>query len=172
MFIKNYGLFWRADEINWNPGSGQKNEFRLLGRRGKIQPKLRLCDFRYQQGIYILYGNYGPYYVGLTMANERGIGQRLKEHLNDDHEGYWDRFSWFGFRDVLKGTESGICKLKKLAGLAVGQPTHVIRDVEALLIRSMSLMNVNHNNFYSAEEWFQVKKDEVEKYVSRSDRSK
>jgi hypothetical protein len=94
MFIKNFGLFWRADEIDWAPGKGSKGVFRLLGRRGINNPGLRLADFRYQKGIYILYGNHGPYYVGLT--KRRGLGQRLKEHLADQHAGQWDRFSWFG----------------------------------------------------------------------------
>ncbi len=32
MQVTSYGLFWRADEIEWFPGHGNRNEFRLLGR--------------------------------------------------------------------------------------------------------------------------------------------
>src|SRR4051794_10537989 len=78
VFIKNFGQFWRFDEINWFPGKGAKGAFRLLGRQGKNIPGLRLADFRYQQGIYILYGNHGPYYTGLT--TRQGLGRRLKDH--------------------------------------------------------------------------------------------
>jgi hypothetical protein len=49
MFIKNFGLFWRADEVNWNPDKGIRRRFRLLGRRGKILPGPQLADFRLQQ---------------------------------------------------------------------------------------------------------------------------
>ena len=80
MFIKNFGLFWRADEVDWNPGKGKKGAFRLLGRQGSNLPGLRLADFRHQQGIYILYGNHGPYYVGLT--KNQGFGKRLLDHWN------------------------------------------------------------------------------------------
>src|SRR6476659_4998696 len=98
MVIQSYGLFWRRDEVTWHPGAGKKKAFRLLGRRGTNRPGLRLSDFRDQQGIYVLYGNYGPHYVGLT--RKRGLGQRLKDHTGDEHWDRWDRFSWFGFCQV------------------------------------------------------------------------
>ena len=111
VFIKSFGLFWRADEVDWNPGKGAKGAFRLLGHRGVNLPGLRVADFRYQQGIYILHGNHGPYYVGLT--KKQGLGKRLKDHLTDDHADMWDRSSWFGFCSVLKGKDDGgLCKLK------------------------------------------------------------
>jgi hypothetical protein len=28
----------------------------------------------------------------------------LKNHLTDEHSNAWDRFSWFGFRKILTGT--------------------------------------------------------------------
>jgi hypothetical protein len=166
MFIKNFGQFWRADEVDWYPGSGAKGAFRLLGRKGKNLPGLKLADFRYQQGIYILYGNHGPYYIGLT--REQGFGKRLQDHLVDDHAERWDRFSWFGFQRVLSGKdEHGICKLKGLAGVAVGEPSTVIRDVEALLIRAMGLSNIAQTQFSEADEWVQVKLDEMERYLEK-----
>jgi hypothetical protein len=70
MAIKSFGLFWRRDEVNWNPGKGVKGGFRLLGRSGENLPGLRVANFREQLGIYILYGNHGPYYVGLTKKGE------------------------------------------------------------------------------------------------------
>ena len=66
MRITSFGLFWRASEIDWDPGSGAKDVFRLLGRIGTNKGTLRMCDFRHQRGIYILYNDYGAYYVGLT----------------------------------------------------------------------------------------------------------
>lgn len=64
MIISSYGLFWRADEVEWFPGYGKT--FRLYGRRGKTGKSLQMCDFWRQEGIYILYGNLGSYYGGLT----------------------------------------------------------------------------------------------------------
>jgi hypothetical protein len=129
VFVKSYGLFWRRDEVEWNPGTGTKGGFRLLGRQGKYLPGLRLADFRHQKGIYILYGNHGPYYVGLT--KKQGLGNRLKDHLYDSHGGEWDRFSWFGFRAVLATTDHyGLCKLGKMAQAVIGNPESVITDVE------------------------------------------
>ena len=51
MQVTSFGLFWRADEIEWFPGMGNKNEFRILGRIGKNRPGIRIADFRRQQGI-------------------------------------------------------------------------------------------------------------------------
>lgn len=165
MFIKSFGLFWSADEVEWNPGYGGK--FRLLGRSGKILPALRVADFRDQLGIYILYGNPGPYYVGLT--KKQGLGKRLKQHRENEHKGKWDRFSWFGFCAVLKGKDNdGLCKLAKMAQIAVGNPTSVITDVEALLIRAMGLQpNAAQPKFENAEEWKQIKALEHEHFMSK-----
>lgn len=166
MFVKNFGLFWRRDEVEWFPGKGVKGGFRLLGRRGQNLPGLRIADFRHQQGIYILYGNHGPYYVGLT--KKMGLGNRLKDHLNDDHSEKWDRFSWFGFGTVLTGTdENGICRLRQMAQVAIGKPDFVITDVEALLIRAMGLRNINQNNFKNADEWLQIQIDELDYYLGK-----
>ena len=166
MFIKSFGLFWRTDEVDWNPGKGARGAFRLLGRKGVNLPGRRLADFRYQQGIYILYGNLGPYYVGLT--KKQGLGKRLKDHLTDDHAGHWDRFSWFGFCSVLKGKDNdGFCRLASLARVTVGDPQFVITDVEALLIRAMGLKNINQNNFHEAEEWTQIKAHEADRLLEK-----
>jgi hypothetical protein len=163
MIIRAYGLFWRADEITWSPGKGKAGEFRLLGRRGTNLPTRRVADFRQQRGLYILYGDYGPYYVGLTKKQD--LGKRLKDHLDDHHADRWDRFSWFGFRQVLKTTENGLCKLKALPSLSLGAPEAAIADMEALLIKALGLAsNLNKMNFKSADEWTQVRLHEWDKY--------
>jgi hypothetical protein len=146
MSIRCFGLFWRRDEVDWTPGSGAKDGFRLLGRSGKIHPGLRVADFWEQLGIYILYGNHGPYYVGLTKKGE--LGGRLKDHTKDEHKDEWDRFSWFGFRKVLTGTDDdGLCNLANMAQTQFGNPISDIKDIEALLVRAMGLRNKNQPNF-------------------------
>jgi len=164
MLIQSYGLFWHADQVNWFPGKG--HSFRMLGRRYWNLPHLRVTDFRQQSGIYILYGNHGPHYVGL--ARKRGIGVRLREHLGDEHKGHWDRFSWFGFRAVLKSTSNlGLHGLKKLATIGKGPPNDLIADTEALLIKAMGLRNKADMKFKKALCWEQVRSDEINQILQK-----
>ena len=99
--VKSCGLFWLREEVDWKPGNGNKKAFHLMGRIGANRPGIRIADFRRQQGIYILYAPHGPYYVGLTVA--QGLGKRLRDHTEDAHKDKWDRFSWFGLRNVGPG---------------------------------------------------------------------
>lgn len=162
MLIKSYGLFWSSGEVTWWPGKGKP--FRVLGRQGKRLPGLRVADFRFQQGIYVIYGNYGPHYVGLT--RRQGIGKRLRDHLTDEHAGQWDRFSWFGFQKVLKRSDAdGLRELGSLAKVRGGTTENMIGDIEALLIKAMGLTNKADMKFSDADPWEQVRKHEVEKYM-------
>jgi len=161
-----YGVFWRLDEIDWTPGKGAKKAFRLLGRQGMNQGTIKIADFRDQKGIYILYGNYGPHYVGLT--KELGLGNRLKDHLFDKHKNKWDRFSWFSFGKVLKGKDAdGLQKFGGSAAAALVDADSQIDDIEALLIQAMALNNVAKMNFATAQCWTQIKLDEWEKYLGK-----
>jgi hypothetical protein len=164
--IQAYGLFWRVDEIVWSPGKGNRYDWRLYGRRGATTKKLQVADFRNQKGIYILYGDYGPHYVGLT--RKKGLGSRLKDHLTDGHSRKWDRFSWFGFCTVLKKTDDwGIHQLRDMPLAKSTSPERMIADLEAMLIRSMALQNINKMKFVNAKEWKQIKIDERLKYEKR-----
>jgi len=167
MLIRSFGLFWRRSEIEWNPGRGKKGEFMLLGRQGTNRPGLKLADMRQQQGIYILYGDYGPYYVGLT--RKQGLGKRLKDHLTDQHADDWDRFSWFGFCIARKPSRgSPLWSFKELAELSVGKPGDAIADMEALLIKAMGPSNTADMNFQKATQWHQVERDEVNTLMQRA----
>ncbi|WP_295038018.1 hypothetical protein [uncultured Fibrobacter sp.] len=168
MQIQNYGLFWRRDEVEWNPGTGKK--FELLGRIGEKRSILQIADFRYQQGIYILYGSYGAYYVGLANSSKRGLGKRLEEHTVDDHWNSWDRFSWFGFKKVLsKPNKEGILSLQKtLAENKWSNPNITIKNLEALLIRAMGCFgNTLEMNFTPEQKWEQVPLKEREYYINK-----
>lgn len=168
-FIRSYGLFWSREEVNWRPGAGNRGAYRLLGRRNERLPALQLADFRAQQGIYVLYDDYGPYYVGL--AAKQAIGNRLREHTRDQHQHSWDRFSWFGFRGVLKATEpDGIQTLGSMPKELLASTSNTIRDVEALLMMTLgtvALGNVQSAKFTNADRWWQVPLDETEKWISR-----
>lgn len=167
MLIQSYGLFWNADEIEWLPGRGKKGEFRLLGRRGANKGSLRMADMRQQLGLYVLHDDWGVYYVGLTL--EQSLGGRVRAHLKDHHQGKWDRFSWFGFKQVLTRCDSdGLCELKPLPKKAIGSPTDAIRDMEALLIQLHNPRgNKSKMKFQRAERWTQVMWHERDLYMSR-----
>jgi hypothetical protein len=161
-----YGLFWRLDEINWTPGKGNRREFRLLGRKGSNLPGLQIADFRKNKGVYILYGNYGPHYAGLTL--KQNLGKRLKDHLTDKHEGKWDRFSWFSFQKVLEKTDTAHLRtFGRMPNVRSSDPEKAMRDIEALLIKAMALANVAQMNFAHADEWKQIKASEAKHYLAK-----
>ncbi|MEJ0078935.1 MAG: GIY-YIG nuclease family protein [Alphaproteobacteria bacterium] len=136
MIISSYGLFWRADEVEWFPGNGKT--FALYGRRGKMGRSFQACNFWRQEGIYILYGNLGSYYGGLT----KHLGYRLRDHQRDKHKKKWDRFSWFGFRTVLRGKDDhGLQKLGRMPTAKSVNPRYVIKDLEALVLKAMAVQN-------------------------------
>jgi hypothetical protein len=166
MLIKAYGIFWRADEVAWRPGRG--SPFRLVGRDSGDRRRLLLADMRSQSGIYVLYSDHGPYYVGLV-GKER-LGPRLRDHyLKDQHRGKWNRFSWFGFRQVLlRRDREGLSELMDLAGRAHGQPAKELADMEALLIQALGLSsNKSHMKFRAAHKWDQVGEANVEALLAK-----
>ena len=166
--IYAFGLFWHADEIDWFPGRGKRDAFHLLGRQGKYSNKLRMADFRDQLGLYILYGNYGPHYAGLT--HRQTFGKRLKDHMRDEHRGKWDRFCWFGFKQVLKTrNRDGLHRLRdKIPQRTSIDPNIAIEEMKALLIKAMALTNISETKFANAEEWLQVKKLEAGTLLRRA----
>lgn len=166
MRITSFGLFWRANEIEWWPGQGNKKIFQLLGRVGQNRPTIKVADFRSQQGIYILFDEYGPSYVGLT--REQGLGKRLKDHMGDHLKGTWDRFSWFGFKEIGVPREDGTSDLLDLKEELTEKTNTTIADLEALLIRAIGPKNnLAWMQFKEASEWTQVGWDERDKYMAR-----
>jgi hypothetical protein len=175
VLIRAYGLFWRADEIAWNPERGGPHgevpRFALLGRQGSRTADLRVADFFNEGGIYVLYGDYGPRYVGLTL--DRGLGWRLREHRHDRHRDHWDRFSWFGFRNVLKSRNTlGLSELSDMALTKQVVQRQMIREMEALLIHAMGLHNIHRDRFPAGEKWTQVRLDERQNYIGRLTRGR
>lgn len=156
MRITSYGLFWRADEIDWEPDSKRT----LLGRKGKRS--LQICDFDQQEAVYILYNDYGPFYVGLT--EKRGLGRRLRSHYHLNHrKGKWDRFSWFGFKDISdKPAKLGICELMNGDDAVVSSKRTTIGDLEAVLIAVMGLSENRRKERLSEARspWLQLSRSE------------
>jgi hypothetical protein len=168
-FIRCYGLFWNADEVEWNRADSSSNRFRLLGRIGQNKGKLQVCDFRTVRGIYVLNDDYGPYYVGL--ARDAGIGGRLRRHRTDRHAGLWDRFSWFGFQHVLASSlADGSRQLGTVPHRLLTESKRTIGDIEALLIQALGAQHRGHSQemrFVVAHPWIQVMAHEVDTYLDK-----
>jgi len=100
MLIRAYGEFWNPDAIHWGgrgPGNRGRLEGRIRKRAGHPSWSAVDVDVWDQTGIYVLYENFAPVYIGQA---RQSLGQRLKDHLTDRHAGRWDMFSWFGVRVV------------------------------------------------------------------------
>ncbi|CAB4955177.1 unannotated protein [freshwater metagenome] len=168
-FIRGYGMFWDRTEVDWAPGAGNADQYRLLGRIGERRPRLQVCDFRAQRSIYVLYDDHGPYYVGL--ARDQDIGNRLRDHTRNHHSDRWDRFSWFGFRRVLSGQMAdGTQRLGIVPARLLANSDHTIGDIEALLIQTLGTYRTGNRQqmrFASAQRWEQVRKDQRGTYLDR-----
>jgi hypothetical protein len=101
------GIFWRRDLVKWKASTNAKLLGRLAGKA--TAPEVNFCD---QRGIYVLYSDFTPVYAG--QAGKKGtLFRRLKDHTKDHVAERWDRFSWFGVRDVTKNGRGVLAKLKR-----------------------------------------------------------
>jgi len=122
VLIKAYGEFWNPDLVDWDAKQ-------LLGH--KFRQKGQNIDVYEQIGVYVLYKDYQPVYVGSSAR--QSIGNRLAGHRRSTRRGpRWDTFSWFGIREVLK---SG--KLKNHRKSFSVTSEKLIATLEALLIRAI-----------------------------------
>jgi hypothetical protein len=118
VLIRAYGEFWNPDLVNWKEKSG------LIG----IDPRKTLVDVYEQRGVYVLFDEYAPVYVG--RAHKISIGYRLFQHRISQRKGpRWNRFSWFGFNEI--GTSGRLRKLKPRVSVKMPE---LISTIEALLI--------------------------------------
>lgn len=111
--FRSYGLFWRADRVFWGwqgkPGHLKGQEI----HKGTKQTKTTYpqIDFQHQIGIYALYYDFELVYVGQAGTKKENDSKgttlfgRLKAHRDDHLSERWDRFSWFGLRDVKSSEE-------------------------------------------------------------------
>lgn len=94
--IKAFGIFWEREQVSWTSSP------KLLGKQ---QPNADNVDFCNQTGIYILYDGKELVYIGRSI--DRPMGIRLFEHTKDRLRGRWNRFSWFGLKEVKDSGEIG-----------------------------------------------------------------
>lgn len=136
--IKAYGEFWNPDVVNW----GRK--WRLFGKRSS-DPEGPSINVYEERGVYVLYNDFVPVYVG--KGDKQSIGYRLELHRESRRKGpRWDRFSWFGIRGIRKNGKLGAPNKSAHSGT-----TELIATLEALLIVVIDpRMNARREKFKNA----------------------
>lgn len=112
-----YGIFWNPFVIDW-PNK------KLLGT-GRTEKKKYVINFWEACGIYVLFHEFKPVYVGQTDR----MGPRLEEHMTDRLVARWDMFSWFSINHP--NWKSG--GVRKVKNRALKMPL-IVRTFELLLI--------------------------------------
>ncbi len=148
MLIRNYGLFWLREHVDWG-GRGHGNAGRLLGWTGRRNAEA--VNFRMQKGIYVLYDdNFKIVYIGQTGAGNNRLLIRLRQHRFDHLAQRWSRFSWFGISPVNDGEVNQAEEIRPPA------LNDVLNHIEAILIASAEPpLNLQRGRFG----------EEVERYI-------
>lgn len=100
MSIKNFGLMWQRSSVAWTGVRGNAGHLSGFGPIGHPKKKQHDADFREQIGVYILYQGDKVVYVGQAGSGGQTLYKRLKDHTVDHLADRWDRFSWFGVKNV------------------------------------------------------------------------
>lgn len=89
------GAKWRSEDVYWHsaPVNAQLDG---VPRKNVTAP---VVNFSAQSGIYILYSDHIPIYVG--QANKTLFARLKTHHLTDDLAGRWNTFTWLGLRRVI-----------------------------------------------------------------------
>ncbi len=157
--IGAHGMFWEREAIDWHAGRGQT--FQLLGFRYERNPKLEVCDFRQARGIYVLFNEFRPTYVGRARGSA-GLGSRLKSHAGDDYKD-WSRFCWFSFDSIvpIQG-EPNWRSVERDEGHRAIHADPAIDELEALMITAFGLRgSQNQMKLVTAREpWKQLTVDD------------
>lgn len=152
------------DETEWRGQSGSKGRAGLFGRRGN-----RKVDFWSMPGVYVLYGNFGAYYSGIT--TKQGVGQRIRQHWRSKkHSGNFDRFSWFGFGEIsARPKGNGLWEVEHPQTVKPVRWSRVTNDIEAILHRALPFrgnpagFGVRKTDPFKVEQWQQLSRKEVER---------
>lgn len=147
--LRAFGMFWRRDQVVW------RGRAALLGRQGIGASKV---DFATQIGVYLLHDRDRVIYVGRAMDT---LSARLMAHTVDRLGGRWDRFSWFGLRNV--GPTGELID----TALPWNQKV-VVETFEALLIEALEPpLNRRRGDNFSGVEYLQVADPEIERSHQR-----
>ena len=137
--ILSLGARWRAADVYWRtaPKNGQLRGVRVTALRS---PE---ANFAHQSGIYILYADFVPIYVG--QANKTLFSRLKQHHERDDLVGRWDCFTWFGFRKVVGGAKPRLSKADANFSISTRQ---LLDHLEATLIHGFEpILNGQEGRF-------------------------
>lgn len=147
ILIRTYGEFWNPDVVKWD------NTWRLLGKRRSdfTGPSINIYE---ERGVYVLYKDYQPVYVG--KADKQSIGYRIQLHRQSRRKGpRWDRFSWFGIRGLRTNG-----KLRAISAAFHPKKDELIATLEALLIATIDpRLNSRREKFKNATPLYQSEED-------------
>jgi hypothetical protein len=147
ILIKTYGEFWSPEFVNWD------NSWNLLGKRRSDfkGPDINVYE---ERGVYVLYKDYQPVYVG--KADKQSIGYRLQLHRQSWRKGpRWDRFSWFGILGLRVND-----KLRSRSSAFHPKTAELIATLEALLIVAIEpRLNSRREKFKNAVRLYQSDTD-------------
>lgn len=142
--LRAFGMFWQRELVFW-PGT------KLLGRQGAGATAV---NFAAQVGVYLLHDRERVIYVGRATDT---LFARLKAHTSDRLGGRWDRFSWFGLRNV--NTKGGLSNSEVPWNHDV-----VVETMEALLIESLEPpLNRRRGDNFSGVEYSQAIDPQIER---------
>ena len=110
-------------------------------------------DFSGQHGVYLLHKDRAVIYVGRTTDSLRG---RLDNHNKDKKAPRWNRFSWFGFRNVSDDN-----KLEDLPSEIDAQ--HLVTILESVLIEALEPPVNGRRGDYMGVLYEQVPDPEIQK---------
>ncbi len=145
--ISAFGMYWRRGLVHWTSNP------KILGQQ-KIES--HPIDFSEQIGVYLLHDSRNVVYVGRTI--EQPLGRRLYMHTLDRLNGRWDRFSWFGIKQV---TEDAKLIPANFTGL---NENIIIATMEALLIEGLEpSQNRKRGDDFRAIEYLQVSDPGIQK---------
>ena len=125
MLIKAYGEMWNPEIVNWG-SRGKGNSGTLLGKVSINGKKLDV-DFWSAVGMYVLYDDFRPVYVGKAFGTL--LGPRLRNHLTDRLVGRWDMFSWYSMSTVNSTSKS-----VRTPGQRQIKPDTILNTLEAISI--------------------------------------
>jgi hypothetical protein len=135
MPIQNYGDGWRIE----------------LSSYGRTSPRGTPVDFAGQIGVYILYDEQRPVYIGRDGHDEGSILSQVKAHRERRDKDPWDTFSWVGFRPV--GIDGSLQRIREPSTWYEEE----IRDNEALLVYVLNPPNhLRSGDYRHIPRYFQV----------------
>ena len=140
MIVRAFGLYWSITGVKW-----EKQE--MFGDIKRDETTIKTNAWN-QYGVYCLYSDYTPIYVGRAVTNT--VGERLDAHRTDRLAGRWDSFSWFGVNVVNKNG-----KLRSFKTRQHKRPD-IIKALEAFAIIAFDpRLNRRHERIHGADECVQ-----------------